>query len=1185
MTEDEIKQLSKELVAFTEGLSKFNNKNKTTNRSDDLSQSSNDGQKTANQFDKSTQKIVNALALLSANLAKASATEREKREEFRAFKNSVDNITTAQENYSGMLRRKAAKDQEIEDRRIDAEKAAEKLRVEAAEAAAYAARRSSSALNGRIFDAAEGLKNFGSSVTTSFKESKERLDKFNEALSSPKNAKGEEQTLKDRIALYRDHDNVGKQTFDSLARVGSSADIFSTKLDVLTNGSVAAHGITKVLSVAFEAAKKAVVGYTTAIYNGERGAKVAAKAVTDLVAPLNDLTGTVGNVLMALSLFAPAGIIGKTLKALAFIGGGALQIFSLATKAALKYNELASAQADTLYTSFMDINKSGVVLEGGLTDTFKTMQEFGLSVSEATQFVSQLSGSAKDLKFLGITAGRGAKAFAEVAGSLYKSNLGRELELLGVSQEEQREAALKYMSIQARTGQIQTKNVGDLVKASAEFIKEMDLGAQFAGNSRKEQIEAYEESMTDERFNAAMREAKSNNDKEMLNILEKAQAMAAQFKAAGNETARIGILQQAAARGSLTTDAAIQTESQFGTSRLLLDSSKTAKDVLNFGKQLAETSKLTNKALAGVNSFIGKTSIQTPGQGSENYQDRILAMETALKKSGFQGEMREFLETEQGKRSLKEVDAKLAQQVDTRRAQKSLALTQDKFINQFIETGDKMQAMAETFTSAVNKFDKTVTGGKYSNDIVTGGPSTAMPNLRPNGAVISHKITPEISNTLADVKAAMIKRGETNETFLTAALANVMKESGGINRAEDLKGYAGTDNADIIKKFGERASSLPSAELTRIKADPKLFAGAMYGGEWGKKNLGNIEPSDAWTYRGRGYIQLTGKSNYAAASEAIFGDATLVNDPDLITKDHRVAAQVTAWLFERGKKQLAKPMGISENNMSTRAAAELTTSIVAGGDIRHKRDYIRNDLLNQVEGYASTPAIQNIKPTPPQTTLKKEDPAWLPKPSNGSTGRLSGESVSSLDNTLKEKLISASEEYHQVTGKPLDIESARRTPEKQLAMWNDSIAKGRKGRTAEGRPIAPPGTSTHERGLAVDITDYKNPVAITAMRKNGLVQNVPGDDVHFEQARTGGIFKGPSSGYNVELHGQEQVAVLPKNEGVSKQALNSSIFNQDPTVISDMMSMFTRMNEKYDTMIELLASGNEYTEKLVNATV
>jgi predicted chitinase len=40
------------------------------------------------------------------------------------------------------------------------------------------------------------------------------------------------------------------------------------------------------------------------------------------------------------------------------------------------------------------------------------------------------------------------------------------------------------------------------------------------------------------------------------------------------------------------------------------------------------------------------------------------------------------------------------------------------------------------------------------------------------------------------------------------------------------------------------------------------IANIIYGGEWGRKNLGNTQPGDGWRFRGGGLPQITGRANY-----------------------------------------------------------------------------------------------------------------------------------------------------------------------------------------------------------------------------------------------------------------------------------------------------------------------------------
>ncbi len=71
----------------------------------------------------------------------------------------------------------------------------------------------------------------------------------------------------------------------------------------------------------------------------------------------------------------------------------------------------------------------------------------------------------------------------------------------------------------------------------------------------------------------------------------------------------------------------------------------------------------------------------------------------------------------------------------------------------------------------------------------------------------------------------------------------------------------------------------------------EIASGAAYEG---RRDLGNTQPGDGRRFKGRGYIQVTGRANYTAAGRALGLD--LVNNPELASRPEN-AARIAAWFW------------------------------------------------------------------------------------------------------------------------------------------------------------------------------------------------------------------------------------------------------------------------------------------------
>lgn len=128
------------------------------------------------------------------------------------------------------------------------------------------------------------------------------------------------------------------------------------------------------------------------------------------------------------------------------------------------------------------------------------------------------------------------------------------------------------------------------------------------------------------------------------------------------------------------------------------------------------------------------------------------------------------------------------------------------------------------------------------------------------------------------------RSGITDHRELANFMGQNQHESQNFARLEENLNYSGSR---LHAVFGNRngLTAERALEISSI-ADPterrKAVAEQVYGGAWGKPNLGNTEPGDGYAFRGRGYIQLTGRSNYEADGRALGLD--LVRQPDLAAR-------------------------------------------------------------------------------------------------------------------------------------------------------------------------------------------------------------------------------------------------------------------------------------------------------------
>ncbi len=147
------------------------------------------------------------------------------------------------------------------------------------------------------------------------------------------------------------------------------------------------------------------------------------------------------------------------------------------------------------------------------------------------------------------------------------------------------------------------------------------------------------------------------------------------------------------------------------------------------------------------------------------------------------------------------------------------------------------------------------------------------------------------------LSAAAAKHGIEGRA-LASFLGQYYHESGGFARMSESMNYS---VEGLKKTFGEhRISRADCDRLGRTPSRPanqQAIANLVYGGEWGRKNLGNTQPGDGWLMRARGFGGTTGRANYREFGYEANPDALL---------DPVISAEASAAFFvSRGCVPLA----------------------------------------------------------------------------------------------------------------------------------------------------------------------------------------------------------------------------------------------------------------------------------------
>ncbi len=180
-------------------------------------------------------------------------------------------------------------------------------------------------------------------------------------------------------------------------------------------------------------------------------------------------------------------------------------------------------------------------------------------------------------------------------------------------------------------------------------------------------------------------------------------------------------------------------------------------------------------------------------------------------------------------------------------------------------------------------------------------------------------------NVISMIPEVATKFGIDTPIKLAHFLSQCGHESGGFKITQENLNYSAKGLMGIFKKYFPNEATANS-----YARNPEKIANKVYGGRMGN---GPESSGEGYKFRGRGFIQLTGKDNYTAFGKSINED--IASKPELVASQYSLLS--AAWFFS--KNCLKKCVDNSDTSVTN------VTKCVNGGTIgiedrkKHFKEY------------------------------------------------------------------------------------------------------------------------------------------------------------------------------------------------------------------------------------------------------
>jgi putative chitinase len=245
--------------------------------------------------------------------------------------------------------------------------------------------------------------------------------------------------------------------------------------------------------------------------------------------------------------------------------------------------------------------------------------------------------------------------------------------------------------------------------------------------------------------------------------------------------------------------------------------------------------------------------------------------------------------------------------------------------------GPKTEAAVKAWQSAHGLTPDGIVGDKTWAMIMAEGQSVPTPvetSVVPIGGLKLDKLKGHIPDAVISMIPDTAAKFQINTPLrLAHFLAQCGHESGGFRLTQENLNYSAKGLNGIFKKyFPTEAAAAP------YNRNPQKIANKVYSNRMGN---GTEASGDGYKFRGRGYIQLTGKDNYTAFGKSIGEDMTA--NPDKVASTYALLS--AAWFFSKNGLHKMADGGATDSVVTSITKRVNGGTIGLADRIKHFKEY------------------------------------------------------------------------------------------------------------------------------------------------------------------------------------------------------------------------------------------------------